>query len=115
MGKPRPVVGTPPEILLEVRPTAVSGELAPRVPVPEEFRTRAGEIADSIGEVVEHFRSRLGKVLDRREETSWQVSSIEIEFDIAVRAEAGVVIAKASAGATFSTRLILQAPQDHSG
>jgi predicted sugar kinase len=98
MGKPRPVVGTPPEILLEVRPTAVSGELA-----------------DSIGEVVEHFRSRLGKVLDRREETSWQVSSIEIEFDIAVRAEAGVVIAKASAGATFSTRLILQAPQDHSG
>jgi hypothetical protein len=115
MGKPRSVTNSPPEVLLEVRPAVASGDLAPRTLVPEEFRDRAAEIADSIGEVVDQFRSRLGKVLDRRENTAWRVASIEIAFAIAVQAEAGVVIAKTTAGATFSARLILQAPQDRRG
>jgi hypothetical protein len=114
MGKPRSVRGSPPEILLEVRPAVMSGDLAPRTPVSEEFRSRAAEIADSIGEVVDQFRSRLGNVLDRRNDPSWCVGSIEIEFAIAVQAEAGVVIAKTSAGATFSARIVMQASQDRS-
>jgi hypothetical protein len=42
-----------------------------------------------------------------------RVGSVEIEFGIAVQAEAGVVIAKATAGATFTARLVLQATEDH--
>ena len=115
MSKSRSAESPRPEILLEVRPLTVSGDLAPRVMVPEEFRSRAGEIADSIAEVVDHFRSRLGKVLDQRDDSRWRVGSLEIQFDIAVQAEAGVVIAKATAGATFSARLVLLAPGEHPG
>lgn len=101
-----------PDILLEVRPVATSGDLAPHPVVPEEFRARAGEIADSIAEVADHFRSRLRKVLDRRDDSGLRVESVEIEFGIIVQAEAGVVIAKATAGATFTARLLLQSTED---
>jgi hypothetical protein len=83
--------------------------------VPEEFKARAGEIADSIAEVADHFRSRLGKILRRQDDPSLRVASVEIEFGIAVQAEAGVVIAKATTGATFTARLVLQASGDHPG
>jgi hypothetical protein len=113
MGGSRRAPSGGPDILLEVRPVAVSGDLGPRPVVPEEFRARAGEIADSIAEVAEHFRSRLKKVLGRQDESGLRVGSVEIEFGIAVQAEAGVVIAKATAGATFTARLVLQATEDH--
>src|SRR5580698_5966510 len=112
MSKSRSAGGSGTEVLLEVTPAAASGDLAPRAVVPEEFTARAGEIADSIAEVVDHFQSRLGKVLKQRDDSSWSVGSIEITFALTVQAEAGVVIAKASAGATFSARLVLLAPRD---
>jgi hypothetical protein len=112
MAKSQAANGRSPDILLEVRPASVSGDLAPRVTVPEDFKSRAGEIAESIAEIAEHFRSKLGRILDKSDDSTWRAGSIEIEFDIAVQAEAGVVIAKATAGATFSARLVLQAPQD---
>ncbi|MQA87975.1 MAG: hypothetical protein GEV03_25960 [Streptosporangiales bacterium] len=80
--------------------------------MPEEFRRRAGEIAESVAEVTDQFRSRLARVLEHPAEAGWRVGSIEIGFDIAVQAEAGVVIAKATTGATFSARLTLTASQD---
>lgn len=100
------------EVLLEVNPRSVPGDLGPRVAVPEVFRRRAGEIADSVAEVADQFRSRLEPLLRRPADTGWGVDSIEIGFDIAVQAEAGVVIAKATTGATFSARVTLKAPQD---
>jgi Trypsin-co-occurring domain 1 len=102
-----------PDILLEVRPVAISGDLGPRPVMPEEFRARAEEIADSIAEVADNFRSRLKKVLRQQDDSGLWVGSVEIEFGIAVQAEAGVVIAKATAGATFTARLVLQATEDH--
>lgn len=114
MAKSRAIEDRGPDILLEVRPASTSGDLGPRAMVPEEFRARAGEIAESIAEIVENFRSRLGRILDRSDDSAWHVGSIEVAFEIAVQAEAGVVIAKTTAGATFSARLVLQAPQDQS-
>lgn len=113
MSGSRSAVPVGPDILLEVRPVAISGDLGPRLVVPEEFRARADEIADSIAEVADHFRSRLKKVLGRQDDSGLRVGSVEIEFGIAVQAEAGVVIAKATAGATFTARLVLQATEDH--
>lgn len=60
---------------------------------------------------MEDFRSKFARVFARREDT-WGVGSIEIAFQIAVQAEAGVVIARTTAGATFSAKLVLQPPQD---
>lgn len=110
MSRPRSNTRATPGILLEVRPTTASGDLGPRASVPEEFTSRASEIADSIGEVVDQFHSRLGKTIDRRDDSSWCVRTVEIGFDIAAQAEAGVIIAKATAGATFSVHLVLYAP-----
>jgi hypothetical protein len=104
-------VTQPVEILLEVRPKSTSGDLAPRVSVPEEFRKRAGEIADSVAQVATQFRARLERVLAYADDSPWAVDTIEIGFDIAVQAEAGVVIAKASTGATLSAKLTLKARQ----
>jgi Trypsin-co-occurring domain 1 len=101
----------PVDILVEVRPSATSGDLAPRVSIPEDFRRRAGEIADSVAEIAEQFRTRLRTVLASGDD-GWGVESIEIGFDIAVQAEAGVVIAKASTGATLSAKLTLKARQE---
>jgi hypothetical protein len=113
MSKSRSAMSPNHKILLEVRPTQSSGDLAPRAVVPEEFKSRASEIADSIAEVVDHFRSRLGKVLHQRDDSGLRIGTIEIQFGIAVQAEAGVVIAKATAGATFSAKLVLQPAEDH--
>ncbi|GHC75098.1 CU044_2847 family protein [Streptomyces flavofungini] len=96
------------EILLEVQPRSVSGDLAPRFAVPEQFERRAGEIADSVAQVAEQFRSRLEQVL-RPSKAGWGVESIEVGFDISVQADVGVIIAKATSGATFSARLTLRA------
>jgi len=100
----------PPEILLEVRPRSVSGDLGPGVTMPEQFRRRAAEVADSIAEIADQFRSRLERVLQKPADPGWTTDTIELRFDIAVQAEAGVVIARATTGATFSAKLTLKAP-----
>lgn len=99
-------------VLLEVSPQSVSGDLAPRAAVPEDFRRRASEIADSVAAVADEFKSHLTSIVDVPTENKWGVDSIEISFEIAVQAEAGVVIAKASSSATFSVTLTLQASTD---
>ncbi|KAB8183912.1 hypothetical protein FH608_048640 [Nonomuraea phyllanthi] len=114
MSKSQHQRSTKTQLLLEVRPSEVSGDLKPRVPeLPEKFGARAQEIADSIGAVADELRSRLERILDRpAHPKAWGVESIEIGFDIAVQAETGVVIAKASTEATFSARLVLKPAPD---
>jgi hypothetical protein len=102
--------GSKPKILLEVQPSADPGDLGPRLAVPEDFRARAGEIAEDLADIVEAFRSKFARVFARRDESAWGVGSIEISFQIAVQAEAGVVIARTTAGATFSAKLVLEPP-----
>jgi len=96
----------PVELLVEVRSASTSGDLAPRVAVPEDFRKRSAELAATVVEVAEAFRSKLAQSM--RELTNEStIQSVEIEFGINLKAEAGVVIGKASAGATFTARLTL--------
>lgn len=96
------------DVLVEVQPRSVSGDLAHRAVSPEMFGRRAGEIADSLAEVVDRLRTRLERTL-KPDDAAWAVDSIEIGFNIALQAEAGVIIAKATSGATFSARLTLKA------
>jgi Trypsin-co-occurring domain 1 len=101
-----------PSILLEVQSSSVSGDLGPGVPTLEQFRHRAHEIADSVAQTAEDFRSRLQKALPDPENSGWRTESIELGFQIAVQAEAGVVIARAVSGATFTVKLTLKASAD---
>lgn len=112
MPKSRAVEHRSADILLEVRSVSASGDLAPRARGPEDFRPRAEEIVESIAEIAEHFRSRLGRLLAESDDAAWRTGSIEVAFDIAAQTEGGVIIAKTTPGATFSVRLVLQAPQE---
>ena len=104
--------GRSPEILLEVRPQSVSGDLGPGIAVPESFAQRAGEVADSIAEIASQFRSRLKNKLIRPSNSDWDMDTIELTFGITVQAEAGVIIARATSSATFSAKLTLKAVAD---
>jgi Trypsin-co-occurring domain 1 len=102
-------VGVPsPDILLEVRATSVPGDLAPRFLAAEKFKARADEIASSISAIAESFRSRLQPSLNSNRADAWHIETMEIQFSVAVQAEAGVVISRTSAGATFSAKVVLQ-------
>lgn len=115
MGKARSTATGGPEILLEVRPAGTSGELASRTGVPEEFKKRADEIARSISDVIDHLRAGFRDLVEQKDDAGWKVGSLEIEFGISVQAETGVIIAKATGGATFAARVVLQAGQDKPG
>jgi hypothetical protein len=108
-GEKRESGGRSTEILLEVQPRSVSGDLGPSFALPESFAHRASEVADSIAEIASQFRSRLEKRLDRPSDHGWKMDAIELMFGITVQAEAGVVIARASSAATFSAKLTLKA------
>jgi NTP-dependent ternary system trypsin peptidase co-occuring protein len=74
-------------------------------PAPELFAARAGEIADSVAEVAAQFRARIDKDIGTDEAEGWNVSQVEVTFGLQVEVGAGVLIAKASAGATFTATL----------
>lgn len=96
-------------ILVDVNPPPVSGDLAPRATVPEEFRHRAAELAEAVADIAEQFRSKLSLTLTQPTSgLHLHTDSIEIEFNISLQAEAGVIVAKTTAGATFTARLTLK-------
>jgi len=74
-------------------------------PVPELFSARASEIADSVTEVAEQFRARIDQAISRDAADGWQLGQVEVAFGLQAEAGAGVLIAKASAGATFTATL----------
>lgn len=104
----------PVEVLIEVNPNSTSGDLAPRAVLTEEFRQRAAEIADSVALVADQFKSRFKSVMHPPAVEPWNVGSVKIEFKVAVQAETGIVIAKASTSATFSVTLTLEPQSDES-
>lgn len=74
-------------------------------PMPELFSARAGEIADSVAEVATQFRARIDDAISREEADGWRLGQVEVAFGLQAEAGAGVLIAKASAGATFTATL----------
>jgi Trypsin-co-occurring domain 1 len=74
-------------------------------PMPELFSARAGEIADSVAEVATQFRARIDEAVSREETDGWQLGQVEVAFGLQAEAGAGVLIARASAGATFTATL----------
>lgn len=100
------------ELLVEVRPRVSPqdrGNLASSPSVaPEAFAARSEEIVDSIVSVSRRIQAELDKRYDSSSSTEWALDSLELNFELAVQAESGVIIAKASAGATFSVKLSLK-------
>ncbi len=94
------------EILVEVRPAHVTGDVARKSPaLPESFASRAAELADTITGVSADLRDHLEANMAGEDTHLWRLASVQLSFELALQAEAGVVIARASTGATFSATL----------
>jgi hypothetical protein len=92
-------------IYVEVRPKIQNaGDLTPTPTIPELFVKRVEEIGDSIVEVADKLRSRIEK-LAHEKESAWTLDQVELKFGLQLQSEAGVVIAKATAGATFDATI----------
>jgi hypothetical protein len=74
-------------------------------PVPELLSARAGEIADGVAEVARKFQDRVDDVSATETANGWKLGQIEMEFGLQVEAGAGLLIARATAGATFTATL----------
>jgi len=74
--------GSMTEILVEVRPANVNGDIARRRPaVPESFASRAGEIADTLTEVAGELRKRLEANMaaeEAEESHPWCLTTVEL-------------------------------------
>lgn len=91
------------EVLVEVSSVTVSGDVARRRSVaPESFADRAAEITDAITEVAEDLRAQLERNLLAEDARQWHLETVQLGFELALKAEAGVIIAKAGTEATFS-------------
>jgi hypothetical protein len=88
-----------------VQATGVYGQDLAGPPVPELFSARASELADSVAEVATQFRARIEDAISKEEAGGWRLGQVEIAFGLQAEAGAGVLIAKASAGATFTATL----------
>jgi NTP-dependent ternary system trypsin peptidase co-occuring protein len=92
------------EIMIEVLPIhSPGGNLSARTVLPESFTARSAEIADSFAQIGETLTARLDQL--RAEDHKWGLAEVTVELGLAVQAESGVVIIKASAGATFKATL----------
>ena len=95
-----------PQIFVEVRPANVTGGIPRSHPaVPESFASLAGEVADTITEVVGELCDHLEAYMAADESHLWRVTAVELGFQLPLQAEAGVVVAQASTEATFSAAL----------
>jgi len=73
--------------------------------LPESFASRAAELADTITGVSADLRDHLEANMAGEDTHLWRLASVQLSFELALQAEAGVVIARASTGATFSATL----------
>src|SRR5690348_16776459 len=96
------------DVLIEVRPAAAQGiypeELKPARPTLESFRDRAADIASTVADVARDLKYQFDAALGKG--AGLAPDRVEIEFGLELQAETGVVIAKASAGCTFTVKLI---------
>ena len=96
------------DVLIDVSPGSLSGDMAARILSPEHFRERAAEIASGISNVADELKSRLVGILTNTNDDGIGLEEVEVSFAVAVQTEAGVIITKSAASATFSVKLKLK-------
>jgi hypothetical protein len=103
------VVGAPAGV--PVPPDDDGGLLGPRAGgrattvALESFQARAPEIAGALRTVAEAMRSHLDATAAAPTGRGWGLDTVELGLDLSLEAGAGVVITRATAGATLSAKL----------
>jgi indole-3-glycerol phosphate synthase len=99
-----------PQILVEVKAPSGSGDLTRKAFAPEDFGRRADEVAESLAVVADRFQEHLEEAADiQRPRKAWVLEDVQVRFALDLQAEAGVIIARTSASATFEVALTWKA------
>ncbi len=69
------------------------------------LRDRADDIESAVQEASEIVQGSVAKVQDK---DGWQMKSVEVKFGLVLTAEAGVVLSRASAEASFEVTLTIE-------
>jgi hypothetical protein len=69
------------------------------------LRDRADDIESAVQEASEIVQGSVAKVQDK---DGWQMKSVEVKFGLVLAAEAGVVLSRASAEASFEVTLTIE-------
>src|SRR5262245_41520062 len=89
-----------------VMPSTSDGLITTRsAPSLESFQARAPEIADAIGDVASSIKTRLDERDSYGAGGGWSMDGGTLAFELALAAEAVVIIARASTAATFSIEI----------
>ncbi len=90
------------------------GDLSASRPAgPEPLGSRGAELADGVATIADQFRGRMDQ-LEADEGGRWSLEKVTLEFALALKAEAGILVTKASAGTTF-TATITWSARDRTG
>lgn len=88
------------QILVWVQPDP-EDEGAVGVPRVEDFGERARDLGQGLGEIASDLREQLDASLEEGDSGGWGLDEVQLSFSLDLRATAGVLVAKGSAGAGF--------------
>lgn len=69
-----------------------------------DFKERAGDIGRSLNEIAAALREHLHE-LGRRAQDGWDLDEVQLAFSLELQADAGVIVARASAKTGFQANL----------
>lgn len=95
--------GQPEKVLVQVVPVEASGEISWGSGVTEELERRLDDIRSAIAAGARAVAASLGGLPATE---GWLLGEVEVSFAITLTAEAGVILSKASAGATFEVKVL---------
>ena len=82
-----------------------SRQIKPRIHTTALLRDRAGDIESAVQEASAIIQDSVTKVQDKQ---GWRTKSVEVKFGLVLSAEAGVVLSRASAEASFEVTLTIE-------
>jgi hypothetical protein len=91
------------QVLVQVIPVEASGEISWGTSVTDELEQRLDDIRSAIAAGA---KAVAGSLPDLPSANNWRLGEVEASFAITLTAEAGVILSKASAGATFEVRVL---------
>ncbi|MGB0072326.1 MAG: CU044_2847 family protein [Terracidiphilus sp.] len=85
--------------------SAGTRQIGPRVRTTALLRDRRDDIEAAVGEASAIIQESVTKVEDKG---GWRVKSLEAKFGLTLAAEAGVILSKASAEASFEVTITIE-------
>jgi hypothetical protein len=97
--------GEPHEVLVQVVPVEESREIGWGSSVAEQLGTRLEDIRNAIAAGAGAVAGSLGNLPSAQ---GWSLEEVSASFGVMLTAQAGVILSKATAGATFEVKVLFK-------